>query len=81
MNKILATILTDQFIPKVADEGIIGIKECATVFTGNYLKRRNVGFGVIPSVSGGFRETKQYYNAMLTNKEHTPTVEAISFGE
>lgn len=45
----------------------------------NYNKRRNVGFGVLSSISGGFSETTNYYKDTWNGIEPTVYIEAIEF--
>lgn len=78
MNKVLFKIITSQFVTTAIDESVIGCKEIVCKFSGNYIKRRNVGFKVIQSFSGSFHETKDYYTDLITGKtpvEYQPAVE------
>ena len=79
MHEFITKFITEQVLTRVADEGVIGIKEVTCKFAGNYVKRRNVGYGVIGSAIGGFNETKNYYCAMLTGEDFQESIPAISF--
>lgn len=65
----------------IATEGLKGLKEISSKCTNNYSKRRQVGFEVIPSITGAVRETKQYYTDIFLGKTPTETVAAISFDQ
>ena len=75
-------IIAEQVVnkaSKVADEGLIGLREVTGKFVGNYVKRRNVGFNVIPSVAGSYHDTRNYYAAVLAGREPKEMVEAVIF--
>lgn len=79
MNNFWSKILTEQVVVKVADEGISGCKEVVCRFAGNYTKRRNVGFTVIESASGSFKDTRNYYADVLTGREPKEMNQAIEY--
>lgn len=79
MNNFWSKVLTEQVVVKVADEGISGCKEVVCRFAGNYTKRRNVGFTVIESASGSFKDTRNYYADVLTGREPKEMNQAIEF--
>lgn len=79
MNNFWSKVLTEQVVVKVADEGISGCKEVVCRFAGNYTKRRNVGFTVIESASGSFKDTRNYYADVLTGREPKEMNQAIEY--
>lgn len=66
-------------VARIADEGIGGAKEIICKFAGNYTKRRNVGFTVIESASGSFRDTKNYYIDILVGREPREMYQAVDY--
>lgn len=72
-------ILTEEVINHLAVEATMGVREVLVKFAGNYTKRRNVGFKPVESIVGGFKETKNYYNAVIAGRRPIETVEAIRF--
>ena len=79
ITEVLADILTERVLNVVADEAIIGLRDVTAKFACNYVKRRNVGYGIIGSVAGGFNETRDYYFAIITGQNPVETIPAISF--
>ena len=45
----------------------------------NYTKRRNVGFGILSSLNGSLKETKDYYSAIINRERPIEYTEAIKF--
>lgn len=79
MNGLFGKFLTSQVVTRIADESISGCREVVCKFAGNYVKRRNVGFTVIESASGSFRDTRNYYVDVLTGKEPREMYQAIDY--
>lgn len=79
MSGFWGKFFTEQVAVKIADEGIGGCKEVVCKFAGNYAKRRNVGFTVIESASGSFRDTRNYYADVLTGREPREMNQAIEY--
>lgn len=79
MSSFLGKFFTEQVVSRIADEGVGGCKEVVCKFAGNYTKRRNVGFTVIESASGSFRDTKNYYADILTGREPKEMNQAIEY--
>lgn len=74
-----AQVFTEQVAANVAAEGVIGCKEVISKFAGNYSKRRNVGFKVMESVGGSFRETKNYYFDLFQGRDPREMEQAIIY--
>lgn len=79
MNQLLSKFLTEQVVGKLADEGITGCKEVVCKFANNYSKRRNVGFNVIDSACGSFRDTKAYYSDLIAGREPREMQQAVGY--
>lgn len=79
MNEFWSKVFTEQVVVKVADEGISGCREVICRFAGNYTKRRNVGFTVIESASGSFKDTRNYYADVLIGREPKEMNQAIEY--
>lgn len=79
ISEVLAEILTDRVLNVVADEAVMGLRDVTAKFACNYVKRRNVGYGIIGAAAGGFNETRDYYFAMITGQEPVEIIPAISF--
>lgn len=79
MNQLLGKFITEQVVGKLADEGVTGCKEVVYRFANNYSKRRNVGFGVVDSACGSFRDTKTYYSDLIAGREPREMYQAIGY--
>lgn len=79
MSPLLGKYISEQVIGKLADEGITGCKEVVYRFTNNYSKRRNVGFGVIDSACGSFKDTRIYYSDLIAGRDPREMYQAIEY--
>lgn len=75
------TNLKEVIIGAVVAEGIKGVREVGNIYVSNYTKRRNVGFNVMPSLSGAASDTVNYYSSIIKGEEPIIMQEAIYFEE
>lgn len=77
-KKDVAT-LKEVILGAVVTEGIKGVKEVGSTYVSNYTKRRNVGFNVVPSLSGAATDTVNYYSSIIRGEDPIVMKEAITF--
>lgn len=79
LGKIGVGLITAKVITKIVDEGTEGVKDAGIKFAGNYMKRRNVGFGVCHSFCGSWEETTGYYGSIIAGDDPVIYKQAVVF--
>lgn len=79
LTEKISSIISEKVLPVIITNGIAGYIETGIFAKDSYIKRKEVGFGVIDSIKGSIDETKRKLIADYKGIEFTPDIKAIEF--